>query len=170
MAKHARPSADLQVVESPKTVAVQISLPVLGALVDAKSALFDLCVRVGQQVLGVLLSRRTGRRASPRYLGRPRSSRPDNGRDRCKGRSSYRRLGRARRWRRGASQTSDRSWSGSSRSWLAPGGRRVPACAPSRSGPLRKGARSALAPPSSGRTARRRARACRRARGDRTRR
>ena len=55
MAKHARPSADLQVVESPKTVAVQISLPVLGALVDAKSALFDLCVRMGQQVLGVLL-------------------------------------------------------------------------------------------------------------------
>ncbi len=55
MAKHASPPAHLQVVESPKTVAVQIPLPVLGALVDAKSALFDLCVGVGQQVLGVLM-------------------------------------------------------------------------------------------------------------------
>ena len=43
MAKHASPSAHLQVVESPKSVAVQIPLPVLGALVDGKSALFD-CV------------------------------------------------------------------------------------------------------------------------------
>ena len=34
MAKHASPSAHLQVVESPKSVAVQIPLPVLGALVD----------------------------------------------------------------------------------------------------------------------------------------
>ena len=41
MAKHASPSAHLQVVESPKSVAVQIPLPVLGALVDGKSALFD---------------------------------------------------------------------------------------------------------------------------------
>ncbi len=55
MAKHASPSADLQVLESAKTVAVQIPLPVLGALVDAKSALFDLCVGVGQQVLGELM-------------------------------------------------------------------------------------------------------------------
>ena len=55
MAKHASPSAHLQVVESPKSVAVQIPLPVLGALVDGKSALFDLCVSVGQQVLGVLM-------------------------------------------------------------------------------------------------------------------
>ena len=47
MAKHASPSAHLQVVESPKTVAVQIPLPVLGALVDAESAPFDLCVSVG---------------------------------------------------------------------------------------------------------------------------
>ena len=38
-----------------RTVAVQIPLPVLGALVDAKSALFDLCVGVGQQVLGELM-------------------------------------------------------------------------------------------------------------------
>ena len=55
MAKNASPSADLQVLESAETVAVQIPLPVLGALVDAKSALFDLCVGVGQQVLGELM-------------------------------------------------------------------------------------------------------------------
>lgn len=55
MAKHASPSAHLQVAESARTVSVQIPLPVLGALVNAKSALFDLCVGVGQQVLGVLM-------------------------------------------------------------------------------------------------------------------
>ncbi len=44
MAKHASPSAHFQVVESPESVSVQIPLPVLGALVDAKSALFDRCV------------------------------------------------------------------------------------------------------------------------------
>ena len=55
MAKHDTKSAHLQVVESPKTVAVQIPLPVLGALTNAENALLDLCVGVGQQVLEVLM-------------------------------------------------------------------------------------------------------------------
>jgi len=55
MAKHASPSADLQVVEFPRTVAVQLPLPVLGALTSAKGALLDLFVGVGQQVLGALM-------------------------------------------------------------------------------------------------------------------
>ncbi len=55
MAKHDTQSAHLQVAESSKTVAVQIPLPVLGALTNAENALFDLCVGVGQQVLGVLM-------------------------------------------------------------------------------------------------------------------
>ena len=60
MAKHVSPSAHLQVVESPKTVAVQISLPILGALVDAMSAPYNLCVSVGRQVLGVLMEHAQG--------------------------------------------------------------------------------------------------------------
>ena len=55
MAKHDTQSAHLQVVESRKTVAVQIPLPVLGALTNAENALLDLCVGVGQQVLEVLM-------------------------------------------------------------------------------------------------------------------
>ncbi|MFQ5745264.1 MAG: transposase, partial [Acidobacteriota bacterium] len=55
MAKHASPSAHLQVVEAAKTVSVQLPLPVLGALTDAKGALFDLFVGVGRQVLETLM-------------------------------------------------------------------------------------------------------------------
>ncbi len=66
MAKHASPSADLQVLESARTVSVQLPLPVLGALVDAKSALFDLCVGVGQQVLGELMEHDRERICGPK--------------------------------------------------------------------------------------------------------
>ncbi len=55
MAKHASSSTHLQVVESPETVAVQLPLPVLGALTRAKGALFDLFVGVGRQVLEALM-------------------------------------------------------------------------------------------------------------------
>jgi transposase-like protein len=55
MAKHATKSADLQVVEPQGTLAVQVPLPILGALTNAENALFDLCVGVGQQVLEVLM-------------------------------------------------------------------------------------------------------------------
>jgi transposase-like protein len=55
MAKHASKSSHLQLVDSPKTVAVQVPLPVLGALANAENAFFDLCVDVGQQVFSVLM-------------------------------------------------------------------------------------------------------------------
>jgi len=55
MAKHATPSADLQVIELPDTISVQLPLPVLGALTNARSALLDLYVGVGQQVLTGLM-------------------------------------------------------------------------------------------------------------------
>ena len=55
MANHASPPTRLQVVESPRTVSVQLPLPVLGALTHAKGALFDLFVGVGQQVLEALM-------------------------------------------------------------------------------------------------------------------
>ena len=55
MAKHASKSSHLQLVELPKSVAVQVPLPVLGALANAENAFFDLCVDVGQQVFSVLM-------------------------------------------------------------------------------------------------------------------
>ncbi len=54
MAKHASKSSHLQLVDSPR-VAVQVPLPVLGALANAENAFFDLCVDVGQQVFSVLM-------------------------------------------------------------------------------------------------------------------
>ena len=55
MAKHANKSSHLQLVDLPKTVDVQVPLPVLGALANAENAFFDLCVDVGQQVFSVLM-------------------------------------------------------------------------------------------------------------------
>jgi transposase-like protein len=55
MAKHASKSSHLQIVDLPKTVDVQVPLPVLGALASAENAFFDLCVDVGQQVFSVLM-------------------------------------------------------------------------------------------------------------------
>jgi hypothetical protein len=54
IAKHASKSSHLQLVDLPKTVGVQIPLPVLGALADTGDAFFDLCIDVGQQVFSVL--------------------------------------------------------------------------------------------------------------------
>ncbi len=66
MAKHASPSSHLQVVEPARTVAVQLPLPVLGALINAKGALFDLFVGVGQQVLGALMEHDRAELCGPR--------------------------------------------------------------------------------------------------------
>lgn len=55
MAKHASLWSHLQVVEPGKTIAVQLPLPVLGALTRARGALLDLFVGVGQQVLEALM-------------------------------------------------------------------------------------------------------------------
>ena len=55
MTKHASKSSHLQLVDAPKTLAVQVPLPVLGALAGAENAFFDLCIDVGQQVFSALM-------------------------------------------------------------------------------------------------------------------
>ena len=55
MAKHANKFSHLQLVDRPESVAVQVPLPVLGALANAENAFFELCVDVGQQVFSVLM-------------------------------------------------------------------------------------------------------------------
>jgi transposase-like protein len=55
MAKHASKFSRFQVVEAPRTMAVQVPLPVLGVLANAENAFFDLCIDVGQQVFSALM-------------------------------------------------------------------------------------------------------------------
>ena len=55
MTKHAKKSNHLQVVDLPKTTAVQIPLPLLGALGSVEKSFFDLCIRAGQQVLDAMM-------------------------------------------------------------------------------------------------------------------
>jgi len=55
MGKHATQSSSLQIVDSPKSVSVQVPLPVLGALANAENAFFELCVDVGEQVFEAMM-------------------------------------------------------------------------------------------------------------------
>jgi transposase-like protein len=54
MAKHARKSDHLQIVESPKAL-VEVPLPLLGALANTRNAFFELCVDAGRQVLDAMM-------------------------------------------------------------------------------------------------------------------
>jgi putative transposase len=55
MAKHAKKSDHLQIVEDPKTASVEIPLPLLGALASSRNAFFELCVDAGRQVLDAMM-------------------------------------------------------------------------------------------------------------------
>ena len=48
MTKHARKSDPLQLVDEPKTAAVEIPLPILGAFGSIERSFFELCVDAGQ--------------------------------------------------------------------------------------------------------------------------
>ncbi len=54
MAKHAKKSDHLQIVESPKAL-VEVPLPLLGALTSTRNAFFELCVDAGRQVLDAMM-------------------------------------------------------------------------------------------------------------------
>ena len=51
MTKHAKNSTHLQAVDLPKTMAVEIPLPLLGAFANIEKSFFELCTDSGQQVL-----------------------------------------------------------------------------------------------------------------------
>ena len=55
MAKHAKKSDHLQLVEGPKTATVEIPLPLLGAFANIERSFFDLCIDAGQQVLTAMM-------------------------------------------------------------------------------------------------------------------
>jgi putative transposase len=55
MAKHAKKSGHLQLVEGLKTTTVEVPLPLLGAFANIERSFFDLCVDAGQQVLAAMM-------------------------------------------------------------------------------------------------------------------
>ena len=55
MKKNAKKSVHLQLVDSPETATVEISLPILGAFASVERSFFDLCVNAGQQVLSAMM-------------------------------------------------------------------------------------------------------------------
>lgn len=58
MTKHAKKSDHLQAVDLPKTMAVEIPLPLLGAFANIERSFFEFCIDAGQQVLGAMMESR----------------------------------------------------------------------------------------------------------------
>ncbi len=67
MTKHARKSEYLQLIEPPKTTAVEIALPLLGALTSTRNAFFELCIDAGRQVLGAMMEQDREDLCGPRW-------------------------------------------------------------------------------------------------------
>jgi hypothetical protein len=55
MSKHAKNSPSLQLLESPRSIPIEIPLPMLAALEGVENAFFELCVAAGRQVLDVMM-------------------------------------------------------------------------------------------------------------------
>ena len=70
MAKHAKKSDHLQIVESPKAL-VEVPLPLLGALTNTRNAFFELCVDAGRQVLDAMMEQDREWLCGPRWKRDP---------------------------------------------------------------------------------------------------
>jgi transposase-like protein len=71
MAKHAKKSSHLQIVDLPKTATVEIPLPLLGAFANIESSFFDLCLSAGRQVLGAMMEQDRAELCGPRWKRDP---------------------------------------------------------------------------------------------------
>ena len=71
MTKHAKKSAQLQLVELPKTTSVEIPLPLLGAFANIERSFFDLCIDAGQQVLFAMMEQDREDLCGPRWKRDP---------------------------------------------------------------------------------------------------
>ncbi len=97
MTKHAKKSDHLQAVDLPKTMVVEIPLPLLGAFTNIERSFFELCIDAGQQVLGAMMEQDREDLCGPR-------------------------------WRRDPDRRAGRS--GTTRSEVTLGGRRIPVARP----------------------------------------
>jgi len=74
MTKHAKKSAQLQLVDPPRTTRVEIPLPLLGAFARIQNSFFDLCVEAGQQVLFAMMEQDREELCGPRWKRDPERS------------------------------------------------------------------------------------------------
>ncbi len=71
MAKHAKNSDHLQLVDRPGTTTVEIPLPLLGAFASIERSFFDLCIDAGQQVLAAVMEQDREDLCGPRWKRDP---------------------------------------------------------------------------------------------------
>jgi transposase-like protein len=71
MTKHAKNSSHLQAVDLPKTMAVEIPLPLLEAFGSIESSFFELCIDSGQQVLQAMMEQDREDLCGPRWKRDP---------------------------------------------------------------------------------------------------
>lgn len=71
MTKHAKKSAQLQLVDRPRTTSVEIPLPLLGAFANIQNSFFELCVDAGQQVLFAMMEQDREELCGPRWKRDP---------------------------------------------------------------------------------------------------
>lgn len=74
MTKHAKKSAQLQIVDLPRTMSVEVPLPLLGAFGDIQNAFFELCIDAGQQVLFAMMEQDREDLCGPRWKRDPERS------------------------------------------------------------------------------------------------
>ena len=68
MTKHAKSSNYLQAIDLPKTMAVEIPLPLLEAFGSIESSFFELCINSGQQVLQAMMEQDREDLCGPRWI------------------------------------------------------------------------------------------------------
>ncbi len=71
MTKHAKNSNHLQAVDLPKTMAVEIPVPLLEAFGSIESSFFELCIDSGQQVLQAMMEQDREDLCGPRWKRDP---------------------------------------------------------------------------------------------------
>ena len=71
MTQHAKNSNHLQAVDMPKTMAVEISLPLLEAFGSIENSFFELCIDSGQQVLQAMMEQDREDLCGPRWKRDP---------------------------------------------------------------------------------------------------
>jgi transposase-like protein len=71
MTKHAKKSVHLHAVDQPRSMAVEIPLPLLGAFANIENSFFDLCIDAGQQVLSAMMEQDREDLCGPRWKRDP---------------------------------------------------------------------------------------------------
>ena len=74
MTKHAKKSAQLQLVDRPRTTSVEIPLPMLEVFADIETSFFEFCITTGQQVLFAMMEQDREELCGPRWKRDPERS------------------------------------------------------------------------------------------------